>query len=58
MFRVITTDGSILNKPKKFKKSFFLKVDKNNSFVWKSLLHVNIPNSLQKFEKFKTRYLK
>lgn len=58
MFRVLTTDGSILSKPKNFKKSLFLKVDKNNSFIWKSLLHMNIPNSVQKFEKFKTRFLK
>jgi len=58
MFRVLTTDGSILSKSKNFKKSLFLKVDKNNSFTWKSLLHMNIPNSVQKFEKFKTRFLK
>jgi len=58
MFRLITTEGSILNKPKSIKKSLFLKVDKNNNFSWKSLSHVKMPNSLQKFEKFKTRFLK
>ena len=58
MYRIITTDGSILNKPKNLKKSLFLKVDKNNNFSWKSLLHINTSNSLQKFEKFKTRFLK
>lgn len=58
MVRVLTTEGSILSKPKNFKKSLFLKVDKNNSFIWKSLVHMNTPNSVQKFEKFKTRFLK
>jgi len=58
MYRIITTDGSILNKPKNSKKSLFLRIDKNNNFFWKSLLHINTSNSLQKFEKFKSRFLK
>jgi hypothetical protein len=58
MFRVVTTDGSILNKPKSLKKSLFLTVDKNNCPRWKSLQYVNTSNSLSRFEKFKIRFLK
>jgi len=58
MLKYITTDGSILVKKNNFKKNVFLKLDKNNNFFWKSLFHINTSNSLQKFEKFKSRFLK
>jgi len=58
MYKLITTDGSILTKKPNPKRNFFLRKDKNNNFAWKSLLKVNAPNSSQKFEKFKNRFLK
>ncbi len=58
MLKYITTDGSILVKNNNFKKTFFLKLDKNNNFAWKSLLRLNTPNRLEKCDKFKIRFLK
>jgi hypothetical protein len=58
MQQFITSDGSILFKPSNSKKLKFLKIDKNNNYIWKSLTKVSLSNSQQKFEKFKERFLK
>jgi hypothetical protein len=57
MLKYVTTEGSILIKTKNLKKICFSKTDRFNTFAWKSLVPINTSNRLQKFEKFKNRFL-